>query len=282
MATAVVGIVVVVAVFGSRIDLDEFSRDVAINGNIESAVPGQIGFRVIESLSSDDDTMTVGVALSSPSTELDCEILDVRGNPLTVRRGSTNDTMLASDVSASWTVAIVAEDLAPGEYSAACDVAGEPSAVPDAQFTVGRLLTEDDVLGLAVPLLAVGGSIVLGGIVGLVGLVLLIVGLVRRNKAKKPPAPTSGYQAPPGQVPPGQSPPGQSPPGQQFPAQPPLAQPPPGQPPAHPPQSSWPPAPPSAPPTATPESPWEAPLPDRTTPPDDLGASPWGGHQPPD
>lgn len=275
MASAVVGIVLVVAVFGSRIDLDQFSRDVAVTGNYESAVPGQIGFKVIESLSSDDDTMTVGVALSSPSTALDCEILDVRGEPLPVRRGSSNDTMLASDVGAAWTVAVVAEDLEPGEYSAACDVAGEPSSVPDARFTVGRLLTDDDVLGMVVPLLAMGAAIVLGGIVGLVGLILLIVGLVRRNKAKKSPSPTTGFP-PGGQPSPGWPPPGPPPPGQQPPSQQPTGHQSPG-----PAQPDWPPAPPSAPPTAPLHSPWETPPGgDKVSPDDD--ASPWGGNTPPD
>ena len=53
MALAVVGVVVAVAVFGGRLDLEGFNRDVAITGAADQEVPGSVGFRVIESLSSE-------------------------------------------------------------------------------------------------------------------------------------------------------------------------------------------------------------------------------------
>ncbi|MGI9576737.1 MAG: hypothetical protein ACR2OH_00890 [Microthrixaceae bacterium] len=243
MAVGVLGIVLTVGILGSRLDLESFSRDVAINGELDSAVPGQIGFRIIESLSSDDDTMTVGVALNSSSTAFDCEIVDVRGESILVRRGSSNDTFVSGDVDADWTVAVVAEDLDPGEYSARCEAEGEPSAAPDAQFTVGRILTESEMFGLVGPVFGILGAIVVGGLAGLVGLVLLIVGLVRRNKADKLPP---------------------SPPGQ---AHTPWSQAPPSGPTAAPPSSPWEQPPAGSPPSSPPSSPWEQPPGENPPPP---------------
>ncbi len=208
MALAVLGVVIVFIVFAGRIDLNSMSRDVAIAGSAEHEVPGQLGFRVIESVSSDQDTMTVGVGVSTPSTEVECEVLTVRGEPVDLRRGTSGDTFLSSDIDADWTVAVVAEDLAPGEYSATCDVSGEPSSVGGERFTVGRVVTLSEVFDFAGPAFAVVAAIVLGGFVGLVGLILLIVGLVRGSRARRQP-PGSWPQGPMPQRPPPQGPPSQ-------------------------------------------------------------------------
>lgn len=235
MALSFLGVGATVAILGPRVDLNDFSRDVAINGQLESGVPGQIGFRIIESLSSDDDTMTVGVAVSSSSTAIECEVVDVQGNPTDVRRGSSADTFVSADVDTSWTVVVVAEDLDPGEYSARCDLGGEPSEAAGSRFTVGRILTTSEVFDLFGPALGVLVAVVVGGLAALTGLILLIVGVVRRNKANKQP-PAGG---PPGAWPASGGPP-QS--------------------------SGWgnatPPGPPPAPPTSPPPvvgSPWEPP-----------------------
>ncbi|MCP4436963.1 MAG: hypothetical protein GY812_15895 [Actinomycetia bacterium] len=187
MVMGVVAAVVTVAVFGPRIDVDGFTRDVVITGNAESAVPGRVGFRVIESLSSEGDTMTVGVAVSNASTAIECTVVNVQGDPVDLRRGSSTDTVVNPQVDTSWTVAVVAADLAPGDYSAVCDAAGEPSATRGAEFTPTRVVTTTEVFEFAGPAFAILGAIVVGGLLGLLGLILLVVGLVKRSKARRPP-----------------------------------------------------------------------------------------------
>jgi hypothetical protein len=277
MALSVLGVAVTVAVVGRGLDLNEFGRDVAINGQLDSDVPGQIGFRIIESLSSDEDSMSVGVAVSSASTDIDCEIVDVRADPVPLRRGSSTDTFVSPDINSSWTVAVVAEDLEPGEYSARCEVSGEPSAAGSPQFTVGRILTTSEVFDLFGPAIGILVAIVLGGLLGLVGLILLIVGLVRRSRAKKSP-PSQGHPQPgppqqgwpqqgwpqhggPGHG--GPPPGGGTQPGPWVPPKPwgdsPPASPPAGPPPAQPPPAQSPPA---EQPPAPPRPPWDPPPPD--------------------
>ena len=282
MVLAVLGVGAVVAVFGSRLDLDEFARDVAINGDLESGVPGQLGFRIIESLSSDDDTMTVGVALSTTSPDVDCVIVDVRGEEVAQRRGSAGDTFVSPDIDGSWTVSVVAEDLAPGEYSARCEVSGEPSAAAGDRFTVGRILASSEVFGLFGPLLAIGGAVVIGGVLGLIGLVLLIVGLVRRSRSGRRDASPPGW--PPGGPPRREQEHGQgawdgaqwqggpasgAPPAWQPPATPPTA---PTQPPEAP---TAPPEPADVPPTAPPPTSPPPTAPPPTTAPPGAQPSPW-------
>ncbi|MCB0952620.1 MAG: hypothetical protein KDB13_07875, partial [Microthrixaceae bacterium] len=99
---------------------------------------------------------------------------------------------------------IVVEDLQPGEYSAVCEQTGEPSDTDGATFTVGRVMSASDLLGLFTPVLGVFAAIAVGAVVGLVGLVLLVIGLVMNSRSRRgPPQPPGQQGFPPGGHPPG-------------------------------------------------------------------------------
>ena len=197
MALAALGTTVAVAVFGGQVDLDAFDRDVAVVGARESGVPGRVGFRVIESLTSDEDHMSVGVALSGDSPEVECEIRTVGGAAVSVRRAGSGDTVVSPEVDAAWDPVVVARDLPPGEYSAACTAGGEPSDSSGERFTVGRVVTVSEVFEFAGPAFGVLAGVVLGGLVGLLGLLLLVVGLVIGNRARRQQAPPPQWGGPP-------------------------------------------------------------------------------------
>jgi hypothetical protein len=197
MALGALGAIVAVAVFGGRVDLDAFDRDVAVVGARESEVPGRVGFRVIESLSSDEDRMSVGVALSGGSPEVDCEIRTVGGAPVPVRRAGDGDTVVSPEVDGGWDLVVVARDLEPGEYTAVCTAGGEPSGTSGERFTVGRVLTVSEVFDFAGPAFGVLAGVVLGGLLGLLGLVLLVVGLVIGNRARRRQAQPPPWGGPP-------------------------------------------------------------------------------------
>lgn len=203
MALAALGTTVAAMVFGGRVDLDPFSRDVAVVGARESEVPGRVGFRVIESLSSGEDRMSVGVALSGDNPGVECEIRSVGGEPVALRRAGNGDTLVSPEVDTGWDVVVVARGLPPGEYSAACTAAGEPSAASGERFTVGRVVTMSEVFDFAGPAFGVLAGVVLGGLVGLVGLVLLVVGLVVGNRARRQQAQPPPWGGPPQGRPPG-------------------------------------------------------------------------------
>lgn len=54
---------------------------------------------------------------------------------------------------------------------------------------VGRVVTMGEVFDFAKPAFGIIAALVLGGFVGFVGLVLLVVGLVIGNRARRPPQP---------------------------------------------------------------------------------------------
>lgn len=210
MAVAVVGVVVVTALLGGSLDLDGFERDVVPVGPSEVSVPGQLGFRVIEDMDDPRITMTVGVVLSPDTSTVrnaaTCVITDPSGEEATVRPGSESDTFSSSDISGGVSPFIVAEDLPPGEYTARCELEGEPSDLAggkDTEVTLGvaRVVTAGEVFEFAKPAFGILAAVVVGGFIGLVGLILLIVGLVIGNRARKaPPGPTGGHPPPgPGQ-----------------------------------------------------------------------------------
>jgi hypothetical protein len=198
MALAALGVTIAVVILGGQVDLDAFSRDVAITGSAESEVPGRVGFRVIESLSSEHEAMTVGVAVSGGRTDVDCEIVSVEGEPVPVRRGGSGDTIVSPDVDTGWDVVVVARDLPPGEYSAACTAGGEPSGTSGDRFTVGRVVTVSEVFDFAGPAFGVLAAVVLGGLLGVLGLVLLVVGLVTGNRARRQQSQPPQWGPPPG------------------------------------------------------------------------------------
>lgn len=178
-------------VLAGRVDIKDFTRDVVVKGDRAQKVPGRVAFRVIESLSSAEETMTVGIALSGASADLDCAIETRGGRPVQVRPGTGSDTFADSGIKSSWKAVVVAEDLPPGDYVAECERSGESSTTQPRTFAVGRVVTGDDLLAFAGPALWALAAAVVGAVIALVGLILLIVGLVRgkqaREAARQPP-----------------------------------------------------------------------------------------------
>lgn len=191
MVVAVLGVVIATTLLGGSVDLEGLSRDVVTEGASESEVPGRIGFRIIEDISSDEgDSMTVGVATGGPSGGLECRILDAGGDEVEVRAGSVNDSFVASGIRSDWEPVVVAEDLPAGEYVAACSAAGEPSGSTDDEgaepgFKVGRVVTTDDMFDFLRPAFGILAAVAVGGVIGLIGLILMIVGLVVGNRSRR-------------------------------------------------------------------------------------------------
>lgn len=198
MILAVLGVGLSTVILGGSIDVDEFGRDVVMTGSSDSEVPGQIGFRIIEDISSGEGSMTVGVATDASSGELECRVLDVSGAELETRAGSVSDSFVSASIDADWEPVVVAEDLPAGEYSVTCEPVGEPSesalgGSDPASFRVGRIVTVEEMFDVVRPVFGIFAAVALGGLVGLIGLILLIVGLVMGNRARRgpprPPAP---------------------------------------------------------------------------------------------
>ena len=195
-------------ILGRSFDPDRLTRDVVLNGAADSELPGQVGFRVIEDLSSDDDLMSVGLVLDPDTGALrnstTCRVLTVDGEEVPSRSGSDLYTFLDPELGSDSSPFIVVEDLQPGEYSAVCEQTGEPSDTDGATFTVGRVMSASDLLGLFTPVLGVFAAIAVGAVVGLVGLVLLVIGLVMNSRSRRgPPQPPGQQGFPPGGHPPG-------------------------------------------------------------------------------
>lgn len=200
MVIAVLGAGIATVAFGGSVNMDTISRDVVVAGAGESEVPGRIGFRIIEDISSDEgDSMTVGVATNSATGGLDCQILDVTGGEVAVRPGSVSDSFVSANIDVDWEAVVVAEDLPAGEYSADCTIAGEPSDSSEPSgtsgnppiFRVSRVVTIDDMFDFVRPVFGIFAAVAVGGVIGLIGLILMIVGLVIGNRARRgPPGPS--------------------------------------------------------------------------------------------
>lgn len=187
LAVSIIGGTVGLAAFGSRFSFDMFERDVATDGATDRLVPGTIPFRVLDPLDdSDPSEMTVGVALSADAgPEPECFVIDAEGAEVDLAAPTTSDTLVDQRY-VEWVLVGTAR-LGPGEYEATCEVAGEPSASSGTSFTVGRVFGVADVEQLVGPALGLLAVLGIAGLAFLVGLVLLIVGLVQRSRAKRPP-----------------------------------------------------------------------------------------------
>ena len=223
MVLAVVGGFLVVSLLGSRLDLDRFTRDVVIDGDRTPSVPGTLPFSVDAPLDgSSADTMAVGIAVEDRGIGTpECTLATSSGDPVALSRTSFDPALINGPD--SWVV-VASARLEPGDYRADCRWPGEPSSAPAlVSFTVGRTLDTSDVSALVAPMLGIVGVMAVAGLVFIVGLVLLIVGLVRRNRDRRPPSgqpgsgqpgsgqpvwgPPAGYGSPP----PGWGPPGAPP-----------------------------------------------------------------------
>lgn len=220
-----VGGVVGTAVFGARADFGDLQRDVSIDGAPDRLVPGRIPFEVLDRLdASSGGEMTVAIAASAASSELDCSFEDADGNDAGWSDSVFDEELLNTRYS-DYQVLGTAR-LGPGSYEAVCEVAGEPSSASGASFTVGRTFGVQDATDVLGPVLGILAVVVVAGLMFVVGLILLIVGLVQRSRARKappagpsPPGPYPGGPSLYGSFPPGQYPPGQYPPGQYAPGQ---------------------------------------------------------------
>ncbi|MHB1137770.1 MAG: hypothetical protein ACYC2O_02365 [Microthrixaceae bacterium] len=253
-------------------------NDVAIDGARYPQVPGRLAFRVLEPLGSDGDVedVRVGIAVDYEALPLPvCTMEQEDGEEITLRSPAAEEQLLSDD-SGDLRVLGTAM-LPPGRYVATCGAEGDTAGAGDV-FTVGRVFGFSDLGGVLAPILwffVVGAiatvTFVLGGI-------LLIVGLVRRSRARKQsPMPTAyppaggqpGYPGYPGYPPQGYPPQAGYPrPPSSLPWPGPHAPGPPGGPPPAPPTPppAPPPAPP-APPTAPPGGPGSDPAPSGWTVP---------------
>jgi len=214
-----------------RFDVAQFERDVVVDGPETALVPGELRFRVTEPLTEGRAAeMTVGVGVSDLSTTpLDCSLTVEDGEAIRLSRSPAGTELLRPTNDAF--IVLEQAELGPGTYVLACSISGEPAAGRGANFTVGRVISTDDALGLVGPTLALLASVGLGVVLFITGLVLLIVGIVRGRRP--PPGPNSmtpvvhpQWGGPPPGPPPG--PPSGPPPG-----------PPPGPPSGTPPVGGW-------------------------------------------
>lgn len=185
MVLSVVIGLVLAGLVGSRLDLNELSRDVVIDGDHSPSIPGKIAFSVDPPLDgSSGSSMSVGVAVErSANGTPDCTLTDRNGKPIVMTRSPIDDKLLNG--AANFAVVSSAR-LSPGDYTAACMWSGEPSKSPQlTTFTVGRTLDNDDVSSMLGPILGVLAVMGVAGVAFVVGLILLIVGLVKRSKGRR-------------------------------------------------------------------------------------------------
>ena len=215
IVVAVVIGIIGLAVVSSQIDLNDFTRDVVIEGPTRSVIPGTLNFKVADPVSdSTDSTMQVGIAVSSDaSPQPACRITDSSGADVALRT-SADRKLLNTDEDDL--VVVASASLEPGDYVATCDrqTVGSTGVTGGKEFTVGRTLGTDDVFGLFGPVLIFSAIAALAGLILVIGVVLLIVGLVQRNRSSRPPTPPArgtpavGWGPPPYTGPPPGPPPG--------------------------------------------------------------------------
>ena len=163
------------------VDPTRFERNVIPVGATRSQVPGEVEFRVDEPLraGSDDDVMSVGIVTSGSGPLPVCTMTGPDGEAVELRSPRGGEVWLR-DQSRQVDVVEVAR-LGPGRYSTTCERSGSGRRT----FEVGRVIGEQDVRGLALPLLGVLGLTLLAGLVFLVGGTLAVVGLVRRARWRR-------------------------------------------------------------------------------------------------
>jgi len=202
------GLSVLFGLVGTKLTLGQFStaqltREVVINGSANPKVPGKLSFEVSQPLqdtSVEEASMHVGIAVEYQQLPAPvCTMTDASGAGVPLKASGSGEALMG-DNSGQFTV-MGSAMLAPGNYEAICNRDGEPGSSP-ASFTVGRVFGMDDLTGTFAPFLwflAVG---LFCALMFLVGLILMIVGFVKRSKAKKSGAPpTAGANPDPAPLP---------------------------------------------------------------------------------
>ncbi len=173
--------VVGMAVGVRSVNPTRFERNVIPVGATRAQVPGEVEFRVDEPLraGSDDDVMSVGVVTSGSGPLPVCTMSGPDGEAIELRAPRGGEIWLR-DQSRQVDVVGVAR-LGPGRYSATCERRGSGARTVE----VGRVIGEQDVRGLVLPLLGVLGLTLVAGLLFLVGGTLAVVGLVRRARWRR-------------------------------------------------------------------------------------------------
>ena len=158
-----------------------FERNVIAVGSTRSKVPGEVEFRIDEPLraGSDNDVMSVGIATTGTGPLPVCALTGPEGEQVELRAPMGGELWLRDQAKQVDLVGVAR--LGPGRYSATCERKGDS----ERSFEVGRVVGEQDVRGLAVPLLGVLGLTLLAGLLFLVGGTLAVVGLVRRSRWRR-------------------------------------------------------------------------------------------------
>ncbi|MFM7064531.1 MAG: hypothetical protein ACKO04_13730 [Actinomycetes bacterium] len=158
-----------------------YERNVIPVGDERAKVPGEVEFRIDEPLraGTDDDVMSVGIVTAGSGPLPVCTLSGPAGEPVELRSPRGGEIWLR-DQSQQVDVVKVAR-LGPGRYAATCERRGDGSRT----FEVGRVIGEQDVRGLALPLLGVLGLTLVAGLLFLVGGTLAVVGLVRRARWRR-------------------------------------------------------------------------------------------------
>jgi len=186
-----IGISVLLGLLGTKLtlgqfDTGQFTREVVVNGAPNPKVPGKLSFEVPEPLkttSAQDALMRVGIAVDYSELPAPiCKLEDASGTELPLIVSPSGEALLG-DNSGKFSV-LGSAVLSPGEYEAICTRDGEPSS-SSASFTVGKVFGVDDLTGAFAPLLWFFAVGLFCGLMFLLGLILMIVGLVKRSKAKK-------------------------------------------------------------------------------------------------
>jgi hypothetical protein len=158
-----------------------FERNVIAVGDVRSKVPGEVEFRIDEPLraGSDDDVMSVGIATTGSGPLPVCTLSGPDGEPVELRSPVGGEIWLRNQTRQVDLVKVAR--LGPGRYTATCERKGDSAR----SFEVGRVVGEQDVRGLALPLLGVLGLTLVAGLLFLVGGTLAVVGLVRRSRWRR-------------------------------------------------------------------------------------------------
>lgn len=173
--------VVGMAVAVRTVNPTRYERNVIAVGDVRSKVPGEVEFRIDEPLrpGSDSDVMSVGIATTGSGPLPVCTMTGPDGEAVELRSPRGGELWLREQAKQVDLVGVAR--LGPGRYSTTCERKGDGSRT----FEVGRVVGEQDVRSLALPLLGVLGLTLLAGLLFLVGGTLAVVGLVRRSRWRR-------------------------------------------------------------------------------------------------
>jgi hypothetical protein len=173
--------VVGMAVAVRTVNPTRFERNVIAVGDVRSKVPGEVEFRIDEPLraGTDADVMSVGIATTGSGPLPVCALTGPDGEVVELRPPRGGELWLRDRAKQVDLVGVAR--LGPGRYSATCERKGDS----ERSFEVGRVVGEQDVRVLVLPLLGVLGLTLLAGLLFLVGGTLAVVGLVRRSRWRR-------------------------------------------------------------------------------------------------